>query len=96
MAPSNNNSRDDELVPLTLSSVPVDNKLTDKELSLQTLLSSFPLSSALPELLWLLKLQSFLPLLSSQKRTDCNEGNLVLSEGDDGHKEGLSEAHLAC
>jgi hypothetical protein len=41
-------------------------------------------------------MQSSLPLLSSQKQTDCNDGNLALFEGNDGHKEGLREAHLAC
>ncbi len=92
---SNNNNTDDELSLGTSSSVPTGNKLTQKELLLKTSLFFFPPSSALSESLWSLKLQSLLPLLSSQKRTDCNDGNLVSSEGDDGRKEDLSEACLA-
>jgi hypothetical protein len=42
-----------------------------------------------------LKWQLSLPMLSSQKQTDCNNGNLALSEGYDVRNEGLSEARLA-
>jgi hypothetical protein len=93
--PSDNNSTDNEISLLPLSSVPTENKLTDKELSLQILPLLFPLSSALSESAWLLKSQSPLPQFSSQNQTDCNDDNLVLSERDDGLKEGLSEACLA-
>ncbi len=34
-------------------------------------------------------------IVSSQKQTDCNDGNSASSEDDDGCKEGISEARLA-